>query len=44
MPQMREAAQALVTSRFNVWDFDAAVQSMGEAGSVKTQLTFSTNS
>jgi 2-desacetyl-2-hydroxyethyl bacteriochlorophyllide A dehydrogenase len=44
MPQMREAARALVTSRFSVWDFDAAVRSMAGAGSVKTQLTFSTNS
>ncbi len=42
MPQMSEAAKALVTSRFDVWDFAAAVQSMGGSGSVKTQLTFST--
>jgi len=41
MPEMSAAAKALVTSRFDVWDFAAAVHSMGGAGSIKTQLTFS---
>jgi 2-desacetyl-2-hydroxyethyl bacteriochlorophyllide A dehydrogenase len=38
MPQVSEAVSKLVTKTFKVWDFAEAVQSMGSAGSVKTQL------
>lgn len=40
MPDLSAAAATLVTSRFRAWDFAQAVASMGEAGSVKTQLRF----
>lgn len=40
MPELSAAAAALVTHRFPVWDFAAAVASMAAAGSVKTHLTF----
>lgn len=38
MPQVSDTVAKLVTQTFPVWDFAAAVQSMGSAGSVKTQL------
>ena len=40
MPDLSAIAAALVTSRLPAWEFARAVASMGEAGSVKTQLTF----
>jgi 2-desacetyl-2-hydroxyethyl bacteriochlorophyllide A dehydrogenase len=38
MPDVSRAVAKLVTKIFKVWDFAEAVQSMGSAGSVKTQL------
>jgi 2-desacetyl-2-hydroxyethyl bacteriochlorophyllide A dehydrogenase len=40
MPDLSTVAAALVTSRLPAWEFARAVATMGEAGSVKTQLTF----
>ena len=40
MPQVSDTVAKLVTQTFPVWNFAAAVKSMGCAGSVKTQLEF----